>query len=90
MEFLKKPLNFASSFYSHVTNGMRRVTPEEQEVRLSICSTCEYYSTRGIGPMCKDCGCVLSVKSSWSTENCPKGKWPILHIIDDIPSEKME
>ena len=63
-----------------------RVSDEEQDVRDSICDTCEHLDATNSGParvrFCKACGCPktryseLTVKNSRRDHNCPEGRHP--------------
>lgn len=48
-----------------------RVSDEEQQRRMAICATCEFYT----GSTCKKCGCHIRFKTKLTTEHCPIGKW---------------
>jgi len=48
-----------------------RTTPEVQQERLNICSTCEHNKLN----VCKKCGCILKLKTQWANTKCPVGKW---------------
>lgn len=58
-------------------------TPEEMQVCLDICKTCEYYDKRiGVFGFCAVCGCNVSAvkvgqlnKIRMATESCPEKKW---------------
>lgn len=56
--------------------------PEEIQACLSICKTCDQYSTRLGFSYCQSCGCHVNGlmigelnKIRMQTESCPKGKW---------------
>ena len=52
------------------------LTSEERQLRNSICKICEY-AVFG-KKTCSVCGCVIWLKSRLRTEECPKGKWPVV------------
>lgn len=70
---LQMAKNLAKSTVKHIANGRQMVTKEEQEKRLEICGGCEYFDEKA--NRCKDCGCMLSVKTKWASSTCPQGKW---------------
>lgn len=39
--------------------------------RLEICETCDRYENM----ICKECGCVMKMKTMFPTSKCPLGKW---------------
>lgn len=46
-------------------------TPEENEIKLNICSTCEYNN----GDNCGSCGCLLEQLMFYKESKCPENKW---------------
>lgn len=60
----------------HVADGMREVSKDQLDVRLSICNECPLRD----GQICThpECGCSLVRKALWHSEDCPEGKWPKL------------
>lgn len=68
---LKMASNFAKSAVSHVKSGMAHVSEEEKQRRLSICDLCD----KKKGNRCSECGCVLQIKTSWASSECPLKKW---------------
>lgn len=65
--------NLARSIKKHVANGMAAATKEEQQRRLAICGSCPLLNAAA--GRCLECGCVVSIKTSWASEACPLGKW---------------
>ncbi len=44
--------------------------------RLEICYKCPYKKNiKGIGYICKKCGCILKAKTTIINEKCPLNKW---------------
>lgn len=39
--------------------------------RLAVCDTCDRYD----GLTCKECGCVMKLKTMFPTSKCPLNKW---------------
>lgn len=68
---LEKAANFASSLISHAQSGFQKLALDLVEARLSICSECEQ-NNEG---RCAACGCHVSLKASWASQNCPLHKW---------------
>lgn len=56
-----------------VISGFSHVSKEEQERRLEICYTCEFWdSSQG---RCSKCGCFGTFKTWLATQKCPVDKW---------------
>ncbi|MBI1335506.1 MAG: hypothetical protein GC164_00930 [Phycisphaera sp.] len=71
---------------SRATVGVDRVGEQTFVDRKRICASCEAASPRKatgiqglklLTPMsrCKDCHCLIQLKTSLATERCPRGKW---------------
>lgn len=70
---LRMVWNFAKATIKYVSNGMKNVSHKEFIGRMVTCNKCPLLDiTNGT---CTVCGCEVSVKGSWATEKCPKGKW---------------
>jgi hypothetical protein len=65
--------NFINSVYNHISNGLVNVSKEKKETRINICKSCEHYNPTFA--QCKQCGCLLEIKTLWATEKCPLDKW---------------
>jgi len=50
------------------------VPKEELEQRRSQCDQCEFKS-KFKPAYCKECTCVISIKTLFPWEKCPIGKW---------------
>jgi hypothetical protein len=50
-----------------------RVETEVAEKRLSICEGCVKFIK--LTTQCKECGCVMKMKSKLPNASCPLGKW---------------
>lgn len=51
--------------------GFRGVPPEIKQQRLALCQACPSYRQG----RCKECHCIMSVKTAWADMACPLGKW---------------
>lgn len=69
--------NFKEALVKRVESNFQNVSPELLEERLKICGGCEFKQDNW---QCSQCGCYLTIKAKWATENCPKGKWPLQTI----------
>lgn len=50
-----------------------RATDEEAEKRISICKECpRFIKTTS---QCKECGCIMNLKTKLAAASCPLGKW---------------
>lgn len=65
--------NLLKATKTHIANGMKHVTLEEQNRRLSICNACPLFDKSLM--KCKKCGCNLNVKTKWESSTCPIGQW---------------
>jgi hypothetical protein len=69
--------NFGSSFHELVSSavqGNRLLAPKDTQLaRLETCKSCEFFDTSQ--ERCTKCGCYLRVKTAFSYETCPVGKW---------------
>lgn len=72
MSIFKKIIRFLKAIKKYAGGGFKNVTLSEYTERLNICAVCPEQEN-GI---CKKCGCFLSKKAWWSTEDCPIDKWP--------------
>jgi hypothetical protein len=55
-----------------------RVESEIAEERLSICKLCpKYISTTH---QCKECGCIMNLKTKLPNASCPLGKWDVVEV----------
>ncbi len=70
---LTKAANFAAAMATHVASGMVPATEEQADIRLSTCSLCKFRN----GPNCSVCGCVLELKATLASSECPLGHWAI-------------
>ena len=55
-----------------LTGNLIKVSKSIQDVRLEICSECEY---RAFKSHCSKSGCLLSLKVQFLRSVCPMGKW---------------
>jgi hypothetical protein len=72
---LQRAANFTQAVAAHLADGLSHVSEGEFEERLGVCRACEWCDT--VQMVCRHaaCGCFLNVKASWSSEQCPLGKW---------------
>ena len=54
--------------------AVTRGDPVPRPVRLARSESCESCGSRG-GPLCRECGCVVSAKVRVASESCPLGRW---------------
>jgi hypothetical protein len=73
---LEKAARLAKATAKHVAGGMKETSPEQLQVRLDICNSCDIRDD--ITCTHPDCGCNLTRKALWMTEDCPLEKWPKL------------
>jgi len=49
------------------------LSDDERNNRYSICKTCPEFIA--LTTQCKQCGCVMKIKSGMKQATCPLGKW---------------
>jgi len=49
------------------------VSKEEQHKRYSTCQSCDRFIS--LTTQCKECGCIMKLKTTISHASCPLGKW---------------
>lgn len=55
---------------SFVASGFKIADQAEQDRRMAICRTCEFFDSGQT--RCRKCGCHASLKARIATEHCPK------------------
>ena len=75
--------NLTKAVIKHVGSGAKKITQEQYDERLSICSDCDFHHNNRC--LHASCGCFLKKKAWWASEDCPfedgefpDGKWPKL------------
>lgn len=48
------------------------MSPEE---RFKVCMSCPFISTKSKFGVCRQCGCLVYLKTKIINTKCPKGKW---------------
>jgi hypothetical protein len=73
---IRKISNLAKATIKHINDNMTIVTTDQYEERISICSDCSLREKDECTH--PSCGCVISRKAWWRSEDCPEEKWPKL------------
>ena len=68
--------NFFKGVSNHIKNRMEKLTDEQYAERIKVCESCDYYNDRTCTQ--KNCGCTITRKARWASEECPIDKWPEL------------
>lgn len=76
---LEKAANFASALVSHAQSGFQKLPLGIVEDRLRVCGGCEQNN----GGRCAACGCHVSLKAGWASQDCPLRKWPCISLERD-------
>ena len=63
---------FTSSAFSLINISML-ASMKDRLSRAKICHECEFYTR--FTKQCKECGCLINLKISFSQTSCPVGKW---------------
>ncbi len=73
---LQRAWNFGNAVGRHLADGRRQVSDDELEARLAVCRKCSSCDLAAM--ICREptCGCYLSIKARWQSEDCPLKKWP--------------
>ena len=71
--------NYVKAVIRHALDDMRKVTPDEAQVRLSYCKGTDWHNNRdkcvhNNDGECMVCDCPIDDKVKWCSEECPKGK----------------
>jgi hypothetical protein len=64
--------NFAVALAKFAKSGFDTIGPEDYDRRILTCADCPSITKEA---RCKHCGCWVSEKALWRTEDCPEGKW---------------
>lgn len=70
---LRKVAKLTGAVVRHIADGATEVPAEEREKRMAICAGCDQFDAART--VCQSCGCGLTLKARWRSENCPLGKW---------------
>lgn len=65
--------NLTKSVIDHAKTGGQNVTSEEKQARLDICNGCQFFDKKN--SRCGKCGCMMQIKTGWSSASCPIGLW---------------
>ena len=71
---MKRAANLATAIAKHAKDGFVDVSLDEYIERINTCNKCPLQKN-GICEH-ENCGCILSRKAWWRSENCPINKWP--------------
>jgi len=73
----KQGTNLAEFSFELIKKAMQGdaldVSPEIKNQRMDICKNCDKYDAEQV--RCIECGCYLEIKTSFSLDSCPLGKW---------------
>ncbi|MBC8436942.1 hypothetical protein H8D85_01315 [bacterium] len=68
-----KGWNMARAIARYAANRFENVDKPTYMERMNACNSCEHINKdKG---SCNVCGCDVSMKGKWATEDCPKGFW---------------
>lgn len=65
--------NFIKAIGNHIKDGGKKVSKEDYEERLKQCDKCVFHKNNRCTHM--KCGCFLTKKARWKSEQCPIGRW---------------
>jgi hypothetical protein len=78
-------LSFGSAVLRFMRAGLPKVTRTDYDQRIGSCLACPRLSPEG---RCAHCGCWVSEKALWQTEDCPENRWT--KETDDAPDPRAE
>jgi hypothetical protein len=82
----RRAVNLGRAVVRHVADRGQKVSDDLYEARLSACRACSLCDTKRLVCLHKSCGCFLTVKARWQSEDCPLQKWtPIRSESSDTP-----
>jgi hypothetical protein len=58
--------------------NIEKINTEEQKKRLDICFSCDRLIK--LTTQCKECGCLMNLKTSLPHAFCPLGKWTEMKV----------
>lgn len=67
----RRAWNFTKAVASFAGDGFKKVHPKVYERRMEVCDGCVYRQENA----CLKCGCNLTAKAKWNSQQCPIGKW---------------
>ncbi len=59
--------------WDYINPAIEKLNLETANKRLSICRSCTRYIS--FTSMCKECGCIMPIKTKLPHAYCPIGKW---------------
>lgn len=77
---MKDPFERPARPWDLFNKNLGRVEAEISTKRLEICNTCEHFINSTT--QCKQCGCIMKLKTKLPNAECPIGKWG----IEKLPS----
>ena len=78
-------LSFGNAALRFMRAGLPKATRETYNQRVEACLACPRLTPEG---RCAHCGCWVSEKALWQTEDCPENRWT--KESDDAPDSRAE
>jgi hypothetical protein len=72
---LEKLGNLTKATLSFIKSGLKKSSNEVYDSRVLTCLGCTEYDSKD--DECNKCGCDITIKASWLSEECPLDKWTI-------------
>lgn len=82
---VQRAANFGKAVARHLVNGMKQLEPAAYDERIAICHQCPACDTTRLVCRHQQCGCFLTMKARWASEDCPLQRWPPV-----VPSSSAE
>jgi hypothetical protein len=77
--FASQLLSFGNAVLRFLKSGMLKTDRETYDTRIAACLACPRLSAEG---RCAHCGCWVSEKALWETEECPEQRWSTHESLD--------
>jgi hypothetical protein len=71
----RKVINLARAVTRHLNDGVKKVDDTVYQKRLATCRACSSCDLERMVCLEMNCGCKLSRKARWRSEDCPLNKW---------------
>jgi hypothetical protein len=74
----KDPYSRPARPWDLLNKNLEKVGSEVSEQRLAICKECPEFIK--LTSQCKECGCIMNLKTKLPNASCPLKKWDIVRV----------
>jgi len=82
---IDKVITVTKAVVEHLSSELPILNDEQRKERVDICQGCEFYHP--LTTHCKQCGCMMAMKTRLPLAKCPINKWGIHPIAQKIIDE---